>query len=88
MTLLCIGAIAASYAITDMSNKDVDIKNITMLIGGIAVVIFASHCVVESAKYYNKKEFTTSVPAQIDTTVTIKNGVADTLYTYHSTKEE
>lgn len=30
----------------------------------------------------------TKVPPQIDTTITITNGVSDTVYTYHLTKEK
>ena len=86
IAFLCIGIAIASWAGIDMSEEGVDIKNIIMFIGGIAVSLFAFYCISESSKYFNKKEFTTSVPAQIDTTVTIKNGVADTLYTYHLTK--
>lgn len=88
ITFLCIGTALASWAGIDMSEEGPDIKNIIMFIFGIAVAVFACYCIVESSKYYNKTEFTTSVPAQIDTTVTIKNEVADTLYTYHLTKEK
>ena len=86
VTFLCIGVFSASWAACVMSDEGPDISHIIMFITGIAVVVFAFFCVAESRKYYNKKVFTTSVPAQIDTTVTIKNGVADTLYTYHLIK--
>lgn len=88
ITFLCIGVFSASWAACVMSDEGPDISHIIMLIAGIAVVVFACFCVAESSEYYNKKVFTTSVPAQVDTTVTIKNGVADTLYTYHLIKEE
>ena len=85
---LGIGTVVASWAGVDISEKGLDIKSVITLIVGVAIIIFGYYCVIESGKYYNKKEFTTSVPAQIDTTVTIKNGVVDTLYTYHLTKEK
>lgn len=63
-----------------------------MFIFGIGMFVFGIFCMVKASDYYHensipKTEITTSVPAQIDTTITIKNGVADTLYTYHLTKE-
>lgn len=88
IAFLCIGAFCASWAITVMVEEGPDISHIVMLIVGIAVAVFACSCIGKSAEYYHEKVFTTSVPAQIDTTVTIKNGVADTLYTYHLIKEE
>ena len=88
VTFLFIGTAAATLAVIDIVEEGPDIKNIIMFIAGIAVIVFACFCVAESSKYYNKKEFTTSTPAQIDTIITIKNGVADTLYTYHLTKEK
>ncbi len=88
LTFLCIGIAIAFWARNEMSEDSPGISNIIMLIAGVALMIFGGYCVIKSGEYYNKKEFTTSVPAQIDTTVTIKNGVADTLYTYHLIKEE
>lgn len=88
ITFLCIGTAAASWAAVDMAEEGPDIKGIIMFIAGIAVIVFAMFCVVESSKYYNRTDFTTHTPAQIDTTVTIKNGVADTLYTYHLIEEK
>lgn len=88
IAFLCIGAFSVSWAVTVMIEEGPDISHIIMSLVGIAVVIFACFCVGKSAEYYNEKVFTTSVPAQIDTTVTIKNGAADTLYTYHLIKEE
>ena len=88
MSFICIGIAAAAWAGMDMSEEGPDIKNIVMFITGIAVIVFAFYCIKESGEYYNNKVFTTSVPAQIDTTITIKNGVADTLYTYHLTEEK
>lgn len=88
ITFLLIGAVAVAWAGTDMVDDGPDIKNIIAFIAGLAVLVFARYCIEESSKYYNKKGFTTFVPAQIDTTITIKNGVADTLYTYHLTEEK
>lgn len=71
-----------------MFDGGLNIKNIIALLAGIAVIVFARYCIEESSEYYHKKVFTTSVPVQIDTTITIKNGIADTLYTYHLTEEK
>ena len=88
LSFICLGTAATAWAGVDISEEGPDVKNIIMFIAGLAVIVFAFHCIVESSEYYNKKVFTTSVPAQIDTTVTIKNGVVDTLYTYHLTEEK
>lgn len=88
ITFLCIGVVLTSWAIVEMAEDSVDIKNIIMIIAGIAVTVFACYCVIESATYCHKKEFTTSVPAQVDTIITIKNSVPDTLYTYHLIEEK
>lgn len=88
VTFLCIGIVLVSWAITEMAEDSIDVKNIIMLIAGIAVVIFGFYCIAESSKYCHKKEFTTSVPAQVDTIITIRNSVPDTLYTYHLIEEK
>lgn len=90
---LCVGVGIASWAGVEMSEEGPDIKNIIMFIFGIAVAVFGLFSMAKASDYYHEKEshkteFTTSVPAQIDTTVTIKNGVSDTLYTYHLIEEK
>lgn len=88
LSFLGIGSAVASWARVNISEEGLDIKSIIMFIAGVAIIIFAFYCIVESGKYYNKKEFTTSVPVQIDTTITIKNSISDTLYTYHLIEEK
>ena len=88
ITFLLIGIVLVSWAITEMAENNVNIKDIIVLIVGVAVVIFGFYCIAESSKYCHKKEFTTSVPAQIDTIITIRNSVPDTLYTYHLIEEK
>lgn len=85
ITFLCIGTALASWAGIEMGEEGPDIKNIIMFIFGIAVAVFACFCIVESSEHCHKKEFTTSVPAQVDTIIIIKNSIPDTLYTYHYT---
>ena len=91
ITFLIIGIVLVSWAITEMTENSIDIKNIIVLISGIVVVIFGFYCmaesfgfyrIAESAKYCHKKEITTSIPAQIDTIITIRNSVPDTVYIY------
>lgn len=93
ITFLLIGTAFASWAGIEMSDEGPDIKNIIMFIFGTAVAVFGIFSMTKASDYYHEKEsrkteITTSVPAQIDTTVTIKNGVADTLYTYHLIEEK
>lgn len=93
VTFLCIGTALASWAGVDISEDGPDIKNIIMFLVGIGILVFGFFCIFKASDYCHEKEshkaeITTSVPAQIDTTVTIKNGVADTLYTYHLIKEK
>lgn len=90
---LCIGVGIAAWGGTDMQCEGPDIKNIIMFLVGIGIAVFSCYCIAKASDYYHEKEspkteITTSVPAQIDTTITIKNGVADTLYTYHFIKEK
>ena len=89
---LFIGIGITSWAGMEIQDDGPGIKNIIMFIFGIGMFVFGIFCMVKASDYYHensipKTEITTSVPAQIDTTITIKNGVADTLYTYHLTKE-
>lgn len=93
ITFLLIGIAAASWAGVEMSEEGPDISNFITLIAGIAVVFFAFFCMAKARDYYHeesipKTEFTTSIPAQIDTIITIKNSIPDTLYTYHLIEEK
>ena len=90
---LCIGVGLASWAGFEMQDDGPDIKNIIIVLVGIGICVFACFCMAKSSDYYHEKEspkteITTSVPAQIDTIITIRNSVPDTLYTYHLIKEK
>lgn len=84
---LCIGAGIAACGVEDIGCQGLDIKNIIMLLFGTGIIIFACFCIIKASKYYYKEEgpkteITTSVPAQIDTIITIRNSVSDTSYIY------
>ena len=85
--LLCIGLGIASWARMDMQTEGPDIKSIIMFIFGVGLVVFGLFCTAKAREYCDEKsipktEITTSVPAQIDTIITIKNSVSDTTYIY------
>lgn len=53
----------------------------------MGILVFACFCIVKSSNYYHeienpKTEITTSIPAQIDTIITIRNSIPDTAYIY------
>lgn len=84
---LCIGVGIASWAGVDMQIDGPDIKSIIMFIFGVGLIVFSLFCIAKASDYYSerekpKTEITTSVPAQIDTIITIKNSVSDTTYVY------
>lgn len=84
---LCIGTGIGSWAGMDMSEDGPDIKNIIMFLVGTGVCVFACYCMAKASNYYYEKEspkteIVTSVPAQIDTIITIRNSVPDTSYVY------
>ena len=90
---LCIGTALGSWAGVDMSENDLDIKNIIMLLVGIGIIVFACFCIVKSSNYYHEKEspkteIITSIPAQIDTIITIRNSIPDTAYIYKFNSEK
>lgn len=85
--LLLIGAVISSWAGADISDCGPDIKNIIMFLVGTGILTFACFCIYKASNYYHEKEspkteITTSVPAQIDTIITIRNSVPDTAYIY------
>ena len=87
MFFLCIGVVIATFAGVDIQIEGPDIKNIIMFIFGVGLAIFGLFCVAKASEYYNEKsvpktEITTSIPAQIDTIITIKNSASDTTYIY------
>ncbi len=88
IAFLGIGTVLAIWAEMDIKDEGPDIKNIVMLLVGIGVIVFAYFfCIVKSSNYYHEKEspkteITTSVPSQIDTIITTRNSVSDTVYIY------
>ena len=83
----CIGAGFVSWGISDISMDGPDIKSIIMLLVGIGINIFGSFSIVKASEYYHEKErpkteITTSTSPQIDTIITIRNSVSDTVYIY------
>lgn len=90
---LFIGVGLAIWAEMDMKDEGLDIKNIVILLVGIGVLIFGFFCIYKSSNYYHEKEspkaeITTSIPAQIDTIITIRNSIPDTAYIYKFSPKE
>lgn len=85
--ILSIGAVITSCGVSDIACEGLDIKNIIMVLVGIGIIVIACLCLIKSSKYYCEKEspkteITTSIPAQVDTIITIRNSVPDTSYIY------
>lgn len=85
--ILSIGALITSCGVSDIACEGLDIKNIIMVLVGIGIIVIAGFCLIKSSKWYYEKEspkteIVTSVPAQIDTIITIRNSVSDTSYIY------
>lgn len=83
----CIGAGFISWAICDIIEDGPDIKNIIMLLVGIGIHVFSCFSIVKASDYYHEKEspkteITTSISPQIDTIITTRNSVSDTVYIY------
>lgn len=84
---LCIGVGIASWGGMDIQTEGPDIKNIIMFLVGVGIAVFGVFSIAKASDYYHKKEspkteITSSIPAQIDTIITIKNSVSDTTYIY------
>lgn len=93
ITFLCIGVGLASWAGMEMQDDGPDIKNIIMFLVGTGILTFACFCIAKVSNYYHEKEspkteITTSIPAQIDTIITIRNSVPDTTYIYKFSPKE
>ena len=85
--LLLIGIGLTSWAGVDIQEDGPGIKNVIMFLVGMGLIVFACFCISKASDYYHgkespKAEITTSVPAQIDTIITIRNSVPDTVYIY------
>ena len=93
MFFLCIGVGLASWAGVDMRKDGPDIKNTIMFLVGIGIAAFGFISIIKASEYYHEKEnpkteITTSIPAQIDTIITIRNSIPDTSYIYKFNTEE
>ena len=92
LSFLSIGTGLAAWAGID-AQEELDIKNIIIISVGIVITAFSIFCIIEASKYYHEKEspkteITTSIPAQIDTIITIRNNVSDTSYIYKFSPKE
>ena len=95
LTLSLIGgSVLFALGTTDFIMDGPSIKNVLGLLGGIAILALfiyslkgASERNHESYIKSHPVEIVTSTPARIDTTITIRNGVADTTYTYYLIKK-
>ena len=90
---LCIGVGLATWAAVDMQEDGPHIKNIIIFFVGVGIGAFGIVSMSKASEYYHKKEnskteITTSVPAQIDTIITIRNNISDTSYIYKFNTEE
>jgi len=90
---LLIGIAIASWGGIDIQCEGPDIKNIIMFLVGIGMIAFGLFSVVKASEYYHEKErpeteIIVSVPAQIDTIITIKNSIPDTSYVYKFNSKE
>ena len=86
--LVICGIILTSYGAISI-DSDPSIKNFALLLTGVIMLGLWIHLLVRESdsnhKLYEEThpiEIVTSVPPQIDTTITIKSGVSDTTYTY------
>ena len=93
MFIICLGIVIGIWATIKMQEEDINIERIIMFLIGIGVTIFGFFCTHETSIYYREKEgskteITTSIPAQIDTIITIRNSVSDTSYIYKFNPKE
>lgn len=91
--IICLGTGLGIWATIKMQEEDINIERIIMFLIGIGVTIFGFFCTHEANIYCREKEspkteITTSIPAQIDTVITIRNSVSDTTYIYKFNPKE
>ena len=84
-----IGVAAILSAIIACFSDGFEKYQLLVAVGGILLIGCAFITGKTVKTEYRKKPVivTTKVNPQIDTTITISNGVADTVYTYHLVKE-
>lgn len=89
LLLFCGGVALTTWGIIDIDCDGFSIKNGLILFAGIGMLALWI-CLVAKTSESNHKlfeethpiEIVTSLPPQIDTTITIKSGISDTIYTY------
>lgn len=95
LTLLFIcGAALFSLGMTDAVMDGTSVKNVLGIFGGIAMLTLFVYSIKKVSERNHESyiknhpvEIVTPTPARIDTTITIRNGVADTTYTYYLIKK-
>ena len=87
--LFICGVIITSYGVISIESDGSSIKNVLLLLIGIIMLALWIHLIKRTSdsnhKFYEEThptEIVTSIPPQIDTTISIKNGISDTTYTY------
>lgn len=87
--LLGGGIVLFDWGFIDVSYDGPSIKNVALVLIGVIMLGLWIYLLKRTSdsnhKLYEEThptEIVTSVPPQIDTTITIKNGVSDTTYTY------
>ena len=87
--LLFSGIVLFDWGIIDIHYNGLSIKNGLILFIGIGMLLLWILLLKKESDFNHKlyeethpTEIVTSVPPQIDTTITIKNGISDTTYTY------
>lgn len=90
LILLCFcGVILISYGAISIDSDGPSIKNVALLLTGVVMLGLWIYLLKRESDHNHKlyeethtTEIVTSVPPQIDTIIIIKNGIADTTYTY------
>lgn len=87
--LFICGVLLSSYGIISINYEGPSIKNVVLLLIGVIMLALWIHLLKRASDHNHKlyeethpTEIVTSVPPQIDTTITIKSGISDTTYTY------
>lgn len=83
------------WTVLDIDFYGFSVKNLLTVLVGVAMLVLWV-CAIKKRSERNHELYTkshqveivTSTPARIDTTITIRNGVADTTYTYYLIKND
>lgn len=87
--LFCGGVVLTTWGIINIDCDGPSIKNVSLVLIGLIMLALWLLLVKRTSDSNHKLfeethpiETVTSLPPQVDTTITIKNGVSDTTYTY------